>query len=207
MKYSLIGFPAWIDVIFAWRKIHDYWSFGVRGSHTRLKTFTAITIWRVDLEKPEKNEYLVAIVAVHPAENEPLKVWGWLGSNSKYKLYEIVWAFISSSDLKQIEKGLLLAVIGLRRIARCRADALVFDLQHVIQAHVLVWRVAPKLLSNLDVNQLGVRLAQAICNRVEQNRLVNLAARMEPELFILMISTRRRGGSIQAACLPVQQSF
>ena len=28
----------------------------------------------VDLEKPEKNEYSVAIVAVHTAENERLKV-------------------------------------------------------------------------------------------------------------------------------------
>ena len=39
----------------------------------------------VDLEKRSKtwkNEYLVAIVAVDPAENEPLKVWGWLGSQS-----------------------------------------------------------------------------------------------------------------------------
>ena len=30
----------------------------------------------VDLENPEKNEYLVAIVAVDTAENEPFKVWG-----------------------------------------------------------------------------------------------------------------------------------
>ena len=34
----------------------------------------------VDLENPEKNEYLVAIVAVDTAENEPLKVWGWFHS-------------------------------------------------------------------------------------------------------------------------------
>ena len=37
----------------------------------------------VDLEKPAKtlqNEYLVAIVAVHTAENEPLKVWVWFHS-------------------------------------------------------------------------------------------------------------------------------
>ena len=26
-----------------------------------------------------QNDTLVAIVAVHTAENEPLKVWGWLG--------------------------------------------------------------------------------------------------------------------------------
>ena len=36
----------------------------------------------VDLEKSSKmsTEYLVAIVAVHTAENEPLKVWGWFHS-------------------------------------------------------------------------------------------------------------------------------
>ena len=47
MKYSLIGFPARIDVIFAKRKIHAYWGVGVRGSDIRLKTFTAIADWGV----------------------------------------------------------------------------------------------------------------------------------------------------------------
>merc|ERR1719235_602247 len=94
-------------------------------------------------------------------------------------------------DLEQVEEGLLLAVVRLGGVARGRADALVLDLEHVIQAHVLVRRVAPELLADLDVDELRVRLAQAICNRVEKNGLVNLAARVEILLHLLHAHSAR----------------
>ena len=48
----------------------------------------------VDLENPEKNEYLVAIVAVDTAENGPPKVWrNWIN-------YSVVSLIITIYDFQ-----------------------------------------------------------------------------------------------------------
>ena len=43
-------------------------------------------------------------------------------------------------------------VVRLGGVARGRADALALDLEHIVEAHVLVRRVAPELLANLDLS-------------------------------------------------------
>ena len=65
----------------------------------------------VDLEKCCKNDYLVAIVAVHTAENEPLKVWGWFHSFFiREKMLTIfgwifeIWAVQKYENLVDLEK-------------------------------------------------------------------------------------------------------
>ena len=51
-------------------------------------------VGRVDLEKMLQNEASLAIVAVHTAENEPLKIWGYSFSFSVTSLSGVHMATI-----------------------------------------------------------------------------------------------------------------
>mmetsp|Transcript_23177 Transcript_23177/g.58437 ORF Transcript_23177/g.58437 Transcript_23177/m.58437 type:complete len:525 (-) Transcript_23177:2389-3963(-) len=94
-------------------------------------------------------------------------------------------------NLHQVPHGLLLSVVRLRRVARRRTDALVLDLQQVIWAQVLIRRVAPQILPDVQVQNLGKCLRQAVRDRLGHDVAV-----------IVTLGLEVRGDRIQAeACI------
>ena len=77
------------------------------------------------------------------------------------------------------EQRLLLGVVGLRRIARRRADAAVFLADQVLVGEGLVRRVAPELLAHALVHALGEGLGDAVGQRLDQDRAVIVVRALE----------------------------
>mmetsp|Transcript_48669 Transcript_48669/g.115645 ORF Transcript_48669/g.115645 Transcript_48669/m.115645 type:complete len:443 (-) Transcript_48669:1844-3172(-) len=71
--------------------------------------------------------------------------------------------------LDDIPHCLLLSVVWLRWVARCRSDTLVLDLQEVAEGQVLIWRISPVLGSDILVQQLCEGLHKAICQCLAQD--------------------------------------
>ena len=62
----------------------------------------------VDLENPEKNDYLVAIVAVDTAENGPPKVWpNWINYSVVSLAVEQIWAACNTGSKTVSSEGKL----------------------------------------------------------------------------------------------------
>mmetsp|Transcript_55188 Transcript_55188/g.146427 ORF Transcript_55188/g.146427 Transcript_55188/m.146427 type:complete len:1471 (+) Transcript_55188:155-4567(+) len=74
--------------------------------------------------------------------------------------------------LDQFPHERLLGVVGLRRVAGRRADALILGLEHVVVRQLLVGRVAPELLAHLVVQELGKGLGEAVGDGLHHDALV-----------------------------------
>ena len=86
-KYQLscVFMKIWMNNLFKFFKNDKF----VTTFSLKFWDLSGAKVWKsCRSRKSWKNEYLVAIVAVDTAKNEPLEVWGWLGSNSNFKLLE-----------------------------------------------------------------------------------------------------------------------
>mmetsp|Transcript_35398 Transcript_35398/g.113784 ORF Transcript_35398/g.113784 Transcript_35398/m.113784 type:complete len:241 (+) Transcript_35398:451-1173(+) len=84
-------------------------------------------------------------------------------------------------------------MVGLRRVAGRRPDALVLDLEHVVGRERLVGRVAPKLLAHLGVQQLGKGLGEAVRHRLHHDALVVVALGAQLGANLLAPKAARHG--------------
>mmetsp|Transcript_96377 Transcript_96377/g.297191 ORF Transcript_96377/g.297191 Transcript_96377/m.297191 type:complete len:805 (+) Transcript_96377:124-2538(+) len=90
-------------------------------------------------------------------------------------LRELELVFCEAVDIQQIPQRLLLAVVGLRGVARRGPNALVPDLEHVLEGQVLVLCIAPERGPDLEVDKLREGLGQAVGHSLEKDGAVYLA--------------------------------
>ena len=74
-----------------------------------------------------------------------------------------------ASAVEQAEDGAFLGVVGLGRIARCRADAAIFLRDQRRGRQLLARRVAPELAAHALVHALGEGLGQPVGQRLEHD--------------------------------------
>ena len=92
------------------KKIQKITNFGknLDGFSLKFWDLSGAKVWKsCRSRKTWKNEYLVAIVAVDTAENEPLKVWGWLGQTqtpNSAKKFELLSAAQKWSYLRDLKR-------------------------------------------------------------------------------------------------------
>mmetsp|Transcript_30482 Transcript_30482/g.79140 ORF Transcript_30482/g.79140 Transcript_30482/m.79140 type:complete len:974 (-) Transcript_30482:1460-4381(-) len=95
--------------------------------------------------------------------------------------------------LEQLPHEGLLRVVGLRRVARRGADALVLGLEHVIGGELLVGRVRPELRAHLEVEVLGEGLGEAIGDGLHHDALVVVVLAAQLGADLLAAEARRDG--------------
>ena len=93
--------------------------------------------------------------------------------------------------VEQREQRRLLAVIGLRRIARRRADAAIFLGDQVGGGERLVGGVAPELLAHALVQALGERFGEAVGERLDHDRRVVVVGVLEALRDRVLADARR----------------